>query len=161
MNDDGKKPNAVTEISAGGVLYRCTDGGPEVVMIATRGGAVWGLPKGFIEPGEDAEHAACREVREETGLIGSIMQEIGFTNYQYRRKEGQTVVVCFKTVYFFLMEFAGGDLADHDDEVDDVRWYPMAEAIQKATHAGERATILKALDILREQGIMKAEPQKR
>ena len=52
--------------SAGAVVFRRTaDGARLLVLRAFRN---WDFPKGLVEPGESQLDAACREVREETGL---------------------------------------------------------------------------------------------
>ncbi len=44
----------------------------EILLIKRRG--IWDLPKGKAEPGESAEQTALREVEEECGLAGLILQ---------------------------------------------------------------------------------------
>lgn len=51
--------------AAGGVVWRRTPGGLELLLIFRNG--VWDLPKGKRETGESFETCAQREVREETG----------------------------------------------------------------------------------------------
>ncbi|HET9250265.1 MAG TPA: NUDIX domain-containing protein, partial [Actinomycetota bacterium] len=68
-----KRPAVPTkrEVSAGGVVYRRSDDGIEIVLASRRtrrGQLAWGLAKGGIEGDESMEDAAVREVREETGL---------------------------------------------------------------------------------------------
>ena len=43
-----------------------------------------------------------------------------------------------KKVYFFLMAWRGGDITQHDFEVEDVRWFSIDEAIARASYRTER-----------------------
>jgi predicted NUDIX family NTP pyrophosphohydrolase len=61
--------------SAGMLLYRIRDGVLEVLLVhpggpfwAKKDAGAWTIPKGEIDPGEDAQAAARRELAEETGL---------------------------------------------------------------------------------------------
>jgi 8-oxo-dGTP pyrophosphatase MutT (NUDIX family) len=130
------------ERSAGGVVVR----DDEVAVIVpvkrdARGNKVLGLPKGHIDPGETAEQAARREVREETGVDAEPLGELGEVRYFYQRK-GRSVD---KVVQFFLFEFRSGDVADHDHEIEDARWIPLAEAARSLTYEGEREMARRAL----------------
>jgi 8-oxo-dGTP pyrophosphatase MutT (NUDIX family) len=153
MSDQHKesKRETVKQISAGGVLFRESGGRIEIALIATRGGRVWGLPKGLVEEGENIARTAHREVEEETGLTGKITKKIDSIHYWYSHKEGDRTTHYFKIVYFFLMKLTGGDTARHDHEVDEVRWFPIEEALEKATYPGEQNIIRKARELLRRQ----------
>jgi predicted NUDIX family NTP pyrophosphohydrolase len=80
--------------SAGLLLYRRTAGGLQVFLIhmggpiwARKDAAAWSIPKGVINPGEDALTAAQREFREETGFaVSGTYEELG-TFRQNRRKQ--------------------------------------------------------------------------
>ncbi len=131
-----------TQVSAGGVIFRRNKELIEIAMVSTKKGSVWCLPKGLIDRGEKPEETAVREVKEETGLNGKIIEKLGEITYWYYLKEEN--VRCKKTVHFFLMEFMGGDISEHDWEVDLVLWLPLDEAIKKATYKGEREILKKA-----------------
>ena len=139
------------EISAGGVVYRWAGARPEVILIAREKGNVWCLPKGLVEPGERVRETALREVREETGVRGEIVGKIGQVNYWYVGREGGEPVRIFKTVHFYLMRYLEGDVRRHDWEVEDARWFPLAEAIRRATYKGEREILEKAGRMLAEE----------
>lgn len=118
----------------------------EVALVAVKGGSVWCLPKGLVDKGEGPEETALREVAEETGLKGRIIEKLGEIKYWYYIKEENAK--CKKTVHFFLMEYEGGDLRKHDWEVDDASWFPIDEAVKKARYKGEKVMIEKARKIL-------------
>jgi 8-oxo-dGTP pyrophosphatase MutT (NUDIX family) len=126
--------------------------GEEVVVIvptqrASDGTRVLALPKGHIDPGETALQAAAREVREETGVVGEPVRELGESRYWYRR-DGQTIP---KTVSFFLFNYVEGDTDDHDDEVEEARWIGLKEAQRKLSHAAEREMVARAVAFLEEE----------
>jgi 8-oxo-dGTP pyrophosphatase MutT (NUDIX family) len=136
------KPAALkTQVSSGGVIFRRYDGSIEVAMVAVKGGNVWCLPKGLIDKGEVPEKTAIREVAEETGLKGRIIEKLGEITYWYYIKEEN--IKCRKTVHFFLMEYEGGDVSNHDWEVDDASWFLINEALKKASYRGEKEIIEK------------------
>ena len=136
------------EVSAGGVVYRRTGDDIEVVLASRRtrrGQLAWGLAKGGIEEGETLEDAALREVEEETGLRATIEGSLGDTRYFYVWEQ----IRIRKTVHFFLMRATGGDPADRDDEMEEIRWFPIDRALKRAAYRGEREVIGRAAELLR------------
>jgi 8-oxo-dGTP pyrophosphatase MutT (NUDIX family) len=149
----GRAGRGERETSAGGVVVRDASSGGDtqvVVIVPTRrapdGAPVLGLPKGHIDPGENALQAATREVREETGLVAELVRELGEVRYWYRR-EGRTIA---KSVAFYLFSYVSGDVADHDDEVEEARWIDLKDAQVELSHAGERQMVTRALACLQE-----------
>jgi 8-oxo-dGTP pyrophosphatase MutT (NUDIX family) len=144
-----KAPRAeAREFSAGGVVVRDTHGGTggEVAVIvptrrAADGSRVLALPKGHVDPGETTIEAATREVREETGIVAEPVGELGESRYRYRR-DGRTIG---KSVAFYLFSYVEGDTADHDDEVEEVRWIGLQQARTALSHAAEREMVELAL----------------
>src|SRR5207253_9285976 len=135
------------EVSAGGVVYRREHGGVEVALASRRtrrGELAWGLPKGIVEEGEDTEATAVRETREETGLVAEPEASLGQTSYMYVW-EGARIA---KVVHFFLLRQTGGDTADHDFEMEEIRWFPLEDALKTASFKGEREVLRRAAKLL-------------
>jgi 8-oxo-dGTP pyrophosphatase MutT (NUDIX family) len=141
-----RAPAARTEeFSAGGVVV---DGDRVVVIVPVKrtanGRRVLGLPKGHPDGGETAEQAARREVAEEAGVQGELIADLGDVEYRYERR-GRRVV---KRVRFFLYRYTSGDVADHDHEIEQARWIPLADAVQELTYDGEREMVRRAMSYL-------------
>ncbi len=135
------------EVSAGGVVFRRLDAGIEIALTSRRtraGDLVWGLPKGRIDEGETTQQAALREVREESGLVAEIEAPLGRISYDYVWKRTHVS----KEVHFFLMRATGGDIEDHDDEMEEVRWFALEDALDSAAYDSERDVIQRAAEKL-------------
>ena len=137
------------EISAGGVVVR----GEEIAVIVPRrrgadGERVLALPKGHVDPGESALQAAEREVREEAGLVGEPLCELGEVRYWYRR-DGHAIG---KSVSFYLFRYVEGDVNDHDDEVEEARWIPLADAQTALSYPTERGMVERTIAYLEQNG---------
>lgn len=131
------------EVSAGGIVYRRNQDNVEVALI--RAGRRWGLPKGHLEAGESVLEAAVREVAEETGLQGEVVEKLGEITYRFMNKwtEGKPVRV-FKRVHFYLIRWSKGDVQGHDYEVDEARWFPIGEAFAVLCYATEKKMMRRA-----------------
>ncbi len=135
------------EHSAGGVVTRTNEGVVEVALASRRtkrGSLAWGLPKGMVEPDEEPEETAVREVQEETGLEARIERPLGDISYWFVW-DGERVN---KTVSFYLMEATGGDISLHDHEMEEVRWVPLPKALRQASYGGEKDMIRRAAEAL-------------
>lgn len=132
------------QISSGGVVFRRLNDSIDVALITVKGGTVWRLPKGLVEKGENIARTAHREVKEETGLDGKIIKLIDYIHYFYAHKEEGETKRFFKIVYFFLMEYTGGDVNNHDAEVDDCQWFSIDEAVKKVEYEDEKEILKKA-----------------
>ena len=81
--------------AAGTLLYRPSGASLEVLLVHPSGSynrkAPWGIPKGELDEGEDAETAARRETREETGVEPGQLVPLGSIEYTKSRKR----VHCF------------------------------------------------------------------
>jgi 8-oxo-dGTP pyrophosphatase MutT (NUDIX family) len=141
------KPSVKREFSAGGVLVRRLQGRWMLAAIRPAGKkpGLWALPKGNIGRGEEPPATALREVLEETGARGRLVEKLGDVRYVYTWG-GERI---FKVVSFFLLRYTGGKLGDLPQatahEVDEVRWLPLDEAPRLLAYGGEREMAEKAL----------------
>jgi len=106
------------------------------------------LPKGLVEANETPEATAVRETREETGLKGRPVGKLGEIEYWYYSRKDRTPI--FKTVHFYLLEFVSGSEADHDYEVDEVRWFTLGEAVNILAYKNEKDMVIKAEEMLKQ-----------
>ena len=135
----------IREFSAGGVLVRNFNGRPFAAAVRVKRGTVLALPKGHIDPGERAPEAAAREVREEAGVSGELVEKLGDVRYWYQR-DGERVL---KVVSFFLFRYRSGSVRDHDHEVDSAEWVPLEDLEGVLAYPGEREIAAKAIERVR------------
>ncbi len=155
----------VREISAGGVVVRHTAEGwmmatiePQKEDSASRSmkrasqKVLLALPKGLVDPGEKPEQTAIREVREETGVTGSVIRKLGDIKYTYVRSWGDKQRV-FKIVSFYLLRYEGGRIDEIPSamriEVKRAMWVPLDEAESKLAYRGERDMVRRAQEYLK------------
>jgi 8-oxo-dGTP pyrophosphatase MutT (NUDIX family) len=110
--------------AAGGIVVR----GGSVLLVHRPKYDDWAFPKGKLDEGESWEDAALRELEEETALQGELGEELGRTSYEV---DGEP-----KEVRYFHVD-AEGD-ARAQNEIDEVRWVPLAEANAVLTHERDR-----------------------
>jgi 8-oxo-dGTP diphosphatase len=124
-------PEDAEVLAAGGLVLR--DG--EVAVVHRPRYDDWSLPKGKLDEGEDFEQAALREVAEETGLRCRLGRSLGDTSYRDRKDR-------VKLVRYFEMHPEGGEFTPND-EVDELRWIPLAEAGEALSYDFDKELVAK------------------
>ena len=133
MGDD----HPIATPAAGGVVIRQTGGSVEVLVIHRPRHDDWSLPKGHVDPGEAAQQAALREVREETGYDCVAVVEVASSDYL-------TADGTRKVVRYWLMEPVSGSF-EPNDEVDEIRWLATPQAMAILSYDLDRDLIRSTL----------------
>ncbi len=101
--------------------------GQLAVLLIRRGKApfrgLWALPGGFVDASESLEHAAARELHEETGLSGMRLEQLGAFGDPARDPRGHTVSVA----YFAFAVSAGTRAVRAGDDAVQADWQPVAQ----------------------------------
>ena len=117
----------MTEVrAAGAVLWQDvagTNGERLVAVIHRPKYDDWSLPKGKLDPGEDDQTAALREIHEETAHQGEILDDLGEIRYEVTKRGA----ISKKVVRYFTMRVIQRGEFVPNDEVDELRWLPADE----------------------------------
>ncbi|MCW2739861.1 MAG: hydrolase [Blastococcus sp.] len=97
----------------------------------------WSLPKGKPEAGEHLLQTAHREVLEETGLGVVLGRRSVPTRYEVSLPGGGSAP---KEVDYWTAQWTGGGF-QANDEVDELRWLPAADAAELCSHDHDRTVL--------------------
>jgi len=89
----------------------------------SHGTGTWGFPGGHLEPGENFEEGALREVEEETGLKVAMMDRnpVAVTNDVFTEENEH-----YATLYFRAQYVSGEPEAIKKDKCEEWRWFPWS-----------------------------------
>jgi 8-oxo-dGTP pyrophosphatase MutT (NUDIX family) len=124
-------PEDAEVLAAGGLVRRAG----EIAVVHRPKYDDWSLPKGKLDEGEDFAEAALREVWEETGLRCTLGREIGDATYTDNKDRS-------KLVRYFEMRPEEGEFTPND-EVDELRWLPVADARDLLSYEFDRELVSK------------------
>ncbi|HEY1937710.1 MAG TPA: NUDIX hydrolase [Candidatus Angelobacter sp.] len=119
--------------AAGGILQRSTMRGDEVMVVYRKRHQDWTLPRGKVRDGESFQEAAMREVQEETGCSCRIGNYLGTISYSDKGIP--------KVVLFWKMSLVEDKNAKSNGEIGEAVWLPISSAIERLTHAQEKALL--------------------
>lgn len=117
----------------------------EVLLIHHNAGH-WDFPKGHVEEGETEIETAIREVKEETNIDVEV-DEI----YRYSTKYSPKQDVLKEVIYFLAKNISDNKQAQLE-EVSEVKWFAMEDAINKITFDNSRNILIQLKKDLEKKG---------
>jgi 8-oxo-dGTP diphosphatase len=126
--------------SAGGVVA----GGLGKILVVSQRGTSWSLPKGHIDPGEDALTAAKREIYEEAGIEDlEFIKELGsYQRYKIGKNGGEDKSE-LKTIIMFLFKTKEEHLSPIDPHNPEARWVEKEKVADLLTHPRDQEFFLR------------------
>lgn len=118
------------EHSAGIIVYHIDQYNQKTYLLLHYISGHWDLPKGKLEAGETEQQAAVRELKEETGLTGTIVP--GFKqslSYIFKNRDGSIVS---KDVVFFTGPVQEQKITLSAEHIG-YKWLPLREALAQLT----------------------------
>jgi 8-oxo-dGTP pyrophosphatase MutT (NUDIX family) len=122
---------------AGAVAFRKRGDRTLYLVISSSDGRHWVLPKGHIEPGESPEAAALRELNEEAGVRGEIVERLPPQSFE---RAGAKVAV----QYFLVRELAAAPARENRS----IRWEDEPAAARLLTFDEARETLRHAAAVV-------------
>lgn len=108
MEKDYPRPSLTADL----VVFRRDSSGVKLLLIQRNGHpylGCWALPGGFVNKGESAEQAAERELKEETGLEGIAISQLGLYSTPRRDPRGWVVSEAFVAATDGFLRVRAGD----------------------------------------------------
>ena len=114
------------------------------------------------EASETKEEAALREVKEEAGIEARIEQKLEPVTYWYvwkgdpsasvrpvrdsqdKQDKNSGRVKIKKTVYYYTMKAVGGNITEHDNEMEEVEWIDFEDVEKRLTYPSDKKAWVEA-----------------
>lgn len=149
-----KKPaiqEVVREPTAGGIVFRMDSTGQDIeILLIQDSKGRWTIPKGHIEPGENAKQTAIREIGEEAGLFHiQVLTWLGKIHFQYRRVDK---LVLMTTQIYLVRALDKAEIPTKENWMKGIKWFKFNDAISAIEYEDIEKLMLLAKNKIR-QGI--------
>lgn len=128
------------QFSSGVVIYRKQNGTIEYLVLHYQKGH-WDFPKGKIENGETKKEAALRELKEETGLVASLVPDFEDSFSYFFHDDEDSLIQ--KTVYFFIGYLLDNVPVKLSCEHKGFMWLEFNQALEQLTYQNARDLLIK------------------
>jgi 8-oxo-(d)GTP phosphatase len=128
------RPATTAIFAAGAVLWRYAGESDEIQVALVHRPRYddWSLPKGKVDPGETEPVTAVREVEEETGYAAKLGRRLASVSYPVEQGT--------KKVRYWAARALGGEFTP-GDEVDQLIWLPVADAMKCLQYPHDRKVL--------------------
>ena len=130
------------ESSCGAVVFRNDANEKKFLLIRNKRSAHWGFPKGHIEPGENNEQTAIREVLEETGINIRVLPN--FKKCSEYTIQGRIE----KSVSIFLAETDDVEYTIQPEEIEECGWFSYYDALKTLNYDNDKRILEQAKQYL-------------
>lgn len=126
-------------LQAGAITFRMDKSGLKILLIRSKKDpSRWIFPKGHIEQNESAQQACIRELLEEAGVDGEIVDQAGALEYVQKEK-------CYKVFYYlcrFLKKSGNGEAGRSP------KWFEVEKAMERLYFPNSRELLRACLNKL-------------
>lgn len=118
----------VREPTSGGIVFRLARDKKDIeILLIQDSKDRWTIPKGHIEPGENAKQTAIREIGEEAGLKNvEIVSWLGKIHFKYRRN---TKLVLMTTQIYLVHALNKNERPVPEKWMNGIKWFSFADAL--------------------------------
>ena len=118
----------VREPTSGGIVFRMSKDQKDIeILLIQDSKNRWTIPKGHIEPGENAKQTAIREIEEETGLKNvSVLTWLGKIHFKYRRVDK---LVLMTTQIYLVRSLDESETPTKEKWMNGIKWFSFPDAL--------------------------------
>ncbi len=141
----------VREPTAGGIVFRMNKQNDDIeILLIQDSKGRWTIPKGHIEPGENAKETAIREIGEEAGLFHiEVLLWLGKIHFQYRRVDK---LVLMTTQIYLVKSLDDHETPTKEQWMKGIKWFKFRDALEAIEYEDIEKLMLVAKNKIR-QGV--------
>lgn len=139
----------VREPTAGGIVFRTSPDGKDIeILLIQDSKGRWTIPKGHIEPGENAKETAIREIGEEAGLFHiEVLMWLGKIHFQYRRIDK---LVLMTTQIYLVRATDKHETPVKEQWMRGIKWFKFKDALEAIEYEDIEKLMLVARNKIRQ-----------